>query len=302
MSLPRPGLNPVFVREMRSRFRGARAFGALTVFLLIMTIATAIAYYFTHLSYQYGYGWQNESLGQSIFITVVLTEGILLGLTAPALTFGLLSSERDRGTWELLLATPLSRWQIISGKVGAVLAYGLLMIAAVLPMLGITFVLGGVSPWSVLLSQLVILSSAALLAAIGLAASAVMSTTSRAAVTAYVAAAAVIVGPWLLLFLVEIGPIGSGDLVATLMQVSPLMLLIVGAGFSDMFGGGSDSLQWIGQQLLLQGILTGWLFLLAHSRVRRSALGRGGPAVVGLLVFGMIMWLLWRLTVMVEPW
>ncbi len=305
-AIQRPTLNPVLVREMRARFRGPRAFIALTLFLAVMTVVTMVTYGIGYVSSTARPYYNQTDFGDTVFTVVVLFQGILLGLMAPAFTFGLLSGERDRGTWELLLATPLSGWRIIAGKMGAVTAFGLLLMAGVLPMLGMAFVLGGVSPGSVLLSQIAILSGAAMLAAIGLGASAIARTTSRAASLAYLGAALFIAGPFILLVVVEMLPWsyasnGSGleIFVSTALQFSPVMMLLTPTLLMDY--GSWDQAQWIGQQVLLQTVITGWFLFFATARVRGSVPKRGGLLSATLLLLGMLSWAIWRAAETVSP-
>lgn len=298
-----PTINPVFIREMRGRFRGARAFVLLTLFLALMTIVTAIPYGAQYRSY--GYGWSGPAMGRDVFQALTMAQGILLGLCAPALTFGLLSGERDRGTWELLLATPLSGWRIVAGKMAAVVAYGLLLVAAVMPMIGLTFVLGGVAPRDVLLSQIAILSGAGMLAAVGIAASSMMRTTGKAALTASVVGALLVVGPWFMFYMIEVfnadlfGDVWGYDAAFSILQLSPFSLLLFSLG---VFGPSILDWSWYGQQLLLQTIVTGWLLLLASARVRGATPRRGGIVSIAVLLVLMFAWAIWRAAETVNPW
>ena len=301
-----PTINPVFIREMRGRFRGARAFVLLTLFLVLMTIVTAIPYaseYESHAN-----GWSGPAMGRDVFRTLTMAQGILLGLCAPALTFGLLSGERDRGTWELLLATPLSGWRIVAGKMAAVVAYGLLLVAAVMPMIGLTFVLGGVAPRDVLMSQIAILSGAGMLAAVGIAASSMMRTTGRAAVLATAAGALLVVGPWLVFLILGFFTYRAGGAVvsseaeatiASIFQLSPFSFLI---GSIGVLHSSTTPWIWYGQQILLQTIVTGWLLLLASARVRGAMPRRGGTVSIAVLVALMFAWAIWRAAETVNPW
>ena len=50
-----------------------------------------------------------------------LMQGALLVVMMPSLASGLISSERENGTWQLLLATTLSPGTIVRGKLASAL-------------------------------------------------------------------------------------------------------------------------------------------------------------------------------------
>ena len=57
-------------------------------------------------------GWQSQTL-HGIMGIIYMTFGILITLTIPATT---ITSEREAGTWLVLMATPISEYQILKGK------------------------------------------------------------------------------------------------------------------------------------------------------------------------------------------
>ena len=73
-------------------------------------------------------------VGKLFFAAVTAVELGLICLLAPALTADLISGERERQTLDLLLVTPLSRRQIVVGKLVA--ALGSLMLLIVLALWG----------------------------------------------------------------------------------------------------------------------------------------------------------------------
>ena len=68
----------------------------------------------------------------------------LICLLAPALTADLISGERERQTLDLLLVTPLSRRQIVIGKLVAALGSLLLLIVLALPIQALAVLIGGI--------------------------------------------------------------------------------------------------------------------------------------------------------------
>lgn len=67
-------------------------------------------------------------------------------ILVPLSSFGLITSEKERGSLDLLLITRLSPWTIITGKLLSRLVGAWLFLVSSLPLLGICYSMGGVSP------------------------------------------------------------------------------------------------------------------------------------------------------------
>ncbi len=121
-----PMTNPVLAKEFRCRRFGRshwimRIIGACLIISLLLTLATA-----TGVSNR---GGRTDMIGA---ILVILQMSLLILLT-PSLAGGLISSERETGGWQLLQATPLSAWTIMTGKLMSVMGTLLLLLLATLP-------------------------------------------------------------------------------------------------------------------------------------------------------------------------
>lgn len=75
--------------------------------------------------------WYNPDLKSSLFIIPGLI-GLLMQLLVPMITASSIVREKERGTIEQLLVTPLSRFQMIAGKMIPYLFIGAIIIALVL--------------------------------------------------------------------------------------------------------------------------------------------------------------------------
>src|SRR5262245_58527355 len=94
-----------------------------------------------------------------------------------ALTAGGIAGEKERQTYDLLVSSLLSPWQIAWGKLGAALSFALLMIIAVVPLMSLAFLFGGVSLAEVLIALAGLTMTALLYATVGLFWSALMHST-----------------------------------------------------------------------------------------------------------------------------
>jgi ABC-type transport system involved in multi-copper enzyme maturation permease subunit len=168
-----PEFNPVLVKELRGRMRGPRAFVLLTIYLSILSLMTLLLY--TALADNIGSDLNaGQEIGKGLFLTiaaVALTEVCVL---TPALTAGSIAGEKEHQTYDLLISSLLSPWQIVWGKLAAALAFALLLILAVVPVMSLAFLFGGVSPAEILIALVGLVATAVFYAAIGLFWSSVM--------------------------------------------------------------------------------------------------------------------------------
>ena len=181
--------NPLLIKELRGRMRGARAFVVLTVYLLLLSCFTSIIYYaFVADSSGPGGAPDMASLGQVIFISVVLIEIFMVTFITPAFTAGAISGERERKTYELLRTTLLPAHRLVAGKLVSALTYMFLLILAAVPLESLSFVLGGVVVEELALALVLLLVTAFAFAVVGMFFSSLVRTTLVATVLTYATA------------------------------------------------------------------------------------------------------------------
>lgn len=176
--------NPVAIKELRSRMRGRRAFVVLTSFLLVMSGLISLVY-LGFASSSGGYGPEQQLAGKFVFAAVLSMQVILVIFIGPAFTAGAISGEKERQTYDLLRTTLLPASSFVLGKLISALSYVLLLIVASIPLLSIAFLLGGISPVELLVSQLLIMVSAVTFALYGMFCSTLMRTTLAASVLTF---------------------------------------------------------------------------------------------------------------------
>jgi ABC-2 type transport system permease protein len=187
-------MNPIIVKELRSRMRGARAFITLTVILLVMggalygmlQIILANSRYSTVLSPQ---------IGQAMFATLVFLELFMIAAITPAVTSGAISSEKEKQTYEMLMATPMSPSAILWGKLVSALSYVLILLFAGIPLASLVFIFGGVALGDMVKALLVLIATAITFGIMGLFMSALFGRTGRATVASFVIVAVLMFGP-----------------------------------------------------------------------------------------------------------
>jgi ABC-2 type transport system permease protein len=211
---PRREANPLLVKELRGRMRGARAFVVLTVYLLLLGCLTSMVYYAYNASVSGpGGAVDTADLGRTVFATVVLIELFMVVFITPAFTAGAISGERERQTYELLRTTLLPARRLVLGKLVSALTYMLLLVLSAVPLESLAFVLGGVVLEELLLALVILLVTAFAFAVFGVFFSSLARTTLVATVLTYATALLTTIGlPLLLLiFALVLGdPITSG--------------------------------------------------------------------------------------------
>lgn len=186
--------NPVMLKELRERMRGARAFAVITVYLSLMSAFTVLLY-IAYSPFNRGISTSvTGELGRVLFAGVVGIELVLIIFIAPAFTAGAVTGERERKTYDLLQITLLPRPSFIIGKLESALGYVFLLLLAAIPLQSIAFLFGGVSETELILSFLILIVTAITLGTAGLFFSTLAERTLTASVRSYTFAFVLIMG------------------------------------------------------------------------------------------------------------
>lgn len=136
--------NPVFVKELKLRFRSFKSFSGLMFYLAVLVIFIAgfllITTGFT------GKGFFRPDTSFAMFAVLTIIQMALVLFITPSLTAGAISSEREKQTLNILLTTTQSSTQIVVGKLLSSVSFLVLMLIAGLPLYSLVFLFGGVSP------------------------------------------------------------------------------------------------------------------------------------------------------------
>ncbi len=215
-------INPIIVKEIRSRMRGPRAFITLTVILALMgglmyamlQIILANSRYSSVLSPQ---------VGQALFAALAFLELFMICAITPAVTSGAISSEKEKQTYEMLMSTPLSPASVLWGKLISALSYVFLLLFAGVPLASIVFIFGGVALSDMLKALMVLLLFAAAFGILGIFYSALFGRTGRATIASFITVVLLMVGPRFLAGLVAV--IRNGEPPPGLLAPSPISAL-----------------------------------------------------------------------------
>jgi ABC-2 type transport system permease protein len=251
------GINPIIVKELRSRMRDTRAFITLTAMLLLLGSSSYLLYRLALTTSTYSSMPLSPQIGQALFIALAFLELMVICAIAPAVTAGAISSEQEKQTFEMLMATPLHPASILWGKLVSALSYVFLLIFAAVPMASLIFIFGGVTLKDMLKALIVLIVVAVTLGIIGMFLSAWLGRTSRATVISYLMVVTLIAGP--LVAYITIGILKQAEPPRWILVPNPLSALLSALTPSQSNGNFSTNLMWslgigLGGNL---GLLTG---------------------------------------------
>ncbi|HKP84810.1 MAG TPA: ABC transporter permease subunit [Blastocatellia bacterium] len=146
--------NPILIKEMRTRMRGKRAFLVLTGYVL--TLSLILGLIFLVLSKNAPTSVISQA-GRVLTPVLIFVQMGLICLIAPTFSASAISSEREQQTFDLLIASLARPTTIVFGKVGAALSYLLLTLFGSLPLIALTYSLGGVDLGDIAKSYLIMI-------------------------------------------------------------------------------------------------------------------------------------------------
>ena len=146
--------NPILIKEMRTRMRGKRAFLVLTGYIITLSMIIGLIYIVLHKNAPTTVVNQAGSVLTPVLIYVQMG---LICLIAPTFSASAISSEREQQTFDLLIASLATPTTILFGKVGAALSYLFLTLFGSLPLIALTYSLGGVALRDIAVAYLVMI-------------------------------------------------------------------------------------------------------------------------------------------------
>ena len=173
--------NPVLQRELLVNLRMPRGFLLMFVYQAFLA---ALVYLAWPQDQRLDLSAQPED-ARKLVDMFFLGQYVLASLMAPSFAAGAITGEKDRRTYEMLLASPLRPGAIVLGKLIASLAYLAVLIFSSLPIIMLCLPLGGVSAYEVFAAYLGLIVSVIMFGTIGIACSSYFKRTSASLVVSY---------------------------------------------------------------------------------------------------------------------
>jgi ABC-type transport system involved in multi-copper enzyme maturation permease subunit len=171
--------NPVLQRELLVNLRMTRAFVLLLVYIALLGVVVYIAWPATvHVNL-------GEGDAARLVTLFFLGQYALVSLMVPAFAAGTVTGEKERQTYEMLLASPMKPSAVVLGKLLAALCHLAILVFCSLPIVMLCLPLGGVSFYEVLATYIGMAGSVTLFGMICVAASSYFTRTIAALVVSY---------------------------------------------------------------------------------------------------------------------
>ncbi|MBM7846222.1 ABC transporter permease [Herpetosiphon giganteus] len=133
-------MKAILQKEFRSYLRGNRAFTMLSIYLFILSGLCVLIY----AGYNDSGFADRSDIGLSLYVSSAVVALFQLTFFAPSLNASSLGSERDRQTIDVLMVTPVRRYQIVLGKLIAPCLFLFLLSLATLPIGAMALLIGGI--------------------------------------------------------------------------------------------------------------------------------------------------------------
>jgi ABC-type transport system involved in multi-copper enzyme maturation permease subunit len=172
--------NPVLQRELVLNLRMTRAFVLLFAYVALLGVVVLLAW-----PREQRLDMAQPEAAQRLVNLFFFGQYLLASMMAPSFAAGAITGEKERMSYEMLLASPLAPGAIVLGKLFAALTHlGILMICS-LPIVMLCLPLGGVSLYEVLAAYFAMICTVGLFGMISLWASSYFQRTSASLVVSY---------------------------------------------------------------------------------------------------------------------
>ncbi|OYP33917.1 ABC transporter permease [Rhodopirellula sp. MGV] len=182
--------NPVLQRELLVNLRTKRAFALLALYQILLAAVVIAAW----PSDQRLDLTSNPASATKLVNLFFLGQYVIASLMAPSFAAGTIAGEKERKTYEMLLASPMRPGAIVFGKMVASLTHLGMLIIGSLPIIVLCLPLGGVHVYEVLAAYLGLIVSVILFGAIGVMCSSYFPRTSSALVVSYLTILPLVIG------------------------------------------------------------------------------------------------------------
>lgn len=191
-------INPVFKNELKLSTRTMKMGWMIFLYNGIVGVISLLVLYKMVSSARYTGSIDYRSM-LDLYITMAYIEFGMLLIIMPSLTAGSITGERERQTFDIMLTTKMTPWQIILGKLEIALSTALLLSVSSIPVVSLVFVYGGIHLVDLVFFILILVISAVFIGSIGILYSAFLRKTATATIVTYITIIGIFVGTFALL-------------------------------------------------------------------------------------------------------
>ena len=137
-------LNPIVKKDVKVQSRSMRICWGVFAYELILALAFFLA--MIMIEQQSRYSTSNlYSAMVWLYPVLAVTQLGILGLIVPVRTASAISGEKERQTFDIMMTTSMTPFSIIIGKVMTAIVQSMFFVIASMPVMALSFVLGGMS-------------------------------------------------------------------------------------------------------------------------------------------------------------
>lgn len=141
-------LNPIIKRDVRVQSRSMKICWGVFVYELILALVFFVA--MVNIQQDSRYSTDNiYSMLIWLYPILAVTQLVILALIVPVRTASAISGEKERQTFDIMMTTSMTPFSIVMGKVLTAIIQSMFFVVASMPIMALSFVVGGVS-WSYL--------------------------------------------------------------------------------------------------------------------------------------------------------
>ncbi len=144
-------LNPIVKKDIKVQSRSMKICWGLFAYELILALVFFLTMYVIRQE-RLSYSYSTDNIYSALvwlYPTLAVTQFVVLGLTVPVRTASSISGERERQTFDIMMTTSMTPFSVIIGKVMTAIVQSMLFVIASMPIMALSFVIGGMS-WSYL--------------------------------------------------------------------------------------------------------------------------------------------------------
>lgn len=195
--------NPIWIKELKVRARVVRI-PILLMFYNAVVALIAMFMLIASIDIMGGGGYVDYSGMTSLFAGLSVLQYCVGFLVTVVMTSNAISNERERGTMDLILVTPVSPRTLINGKLMSAMTTSSLFAVSSLPVLAISSAYGGIGFEDILYMIMVFLLIILYAGSAGILCSCLMERSSLSIVSSLILEAVLFIGPFAVLEIINI--------------------------------------------------------------------------------------------------
>lgn len=151
-------LNPIVKKDLQVTARSMRISWGLFAYEAVLTMAFLLALVIIQTESGYFYSSDVNIYNSLVYLfpVVAVVQVCIVALIVPIITASSISGERERQTLDIMLTTCMSPFSIVAGKVTSAVIRILFFVVGSMPIMALSFVVGGMSWGNLLLFVLAV--------------------------------------------------------------------------------------------------------------------------------------------------